>query len=125
MARAKSLRWQRVQNVVFREPGAPSLSDSVMQLFHVRGVVGIGVDDDLHAMLFRQPQIDVIEVEPLRIEFNSIATLYLAAAFSTASRSNGYASRRSNCRPVGCPAAKYWDSKSPSAVAPSSWRGPG
>jgi hypothetical protein len=49
----KLLQRQGIQHVVFAEPGAPRLGDSVTKLLHVRSVMGVGVDDNLHPVLFR------------------------------------------------------------------------
>ena len=58
---------QGVQYVVLGEPGAARLQYSKANLLHVRGVVGIGIDHDLHAVLFCQPQMTVRKIEPVRI----------------------------------------------------------
>ena len=49
------LRFQRVQNVLSCEPCPASLQDSKADLLHVRGVVGVGIDDDLYPMLLSLP----------------------------------------------------------------------
>jgi hypothetical protein len=49
----KFLQRQGIQYVVFGEPGASRLGDSVTKFLHVRSVVGVGVDDNFHPMLFR------------------------------------------------------------------------
>jgi hypothetical protein len=51
---------QCVEHVVFGQPGAARLEYSKADLFHVRNVVRVGIDDDLYAMLFGLPQMDVI-----------------------------------------------------------------
>jgi hypothetical protein len=56
-----------VEDVVFGEPGSSRLQDAVADFFHVRGVVGVGVDDDLHASLFGLPKVHVAQVEAIRI----------------------------------------------------------
>ncbi len=64
---AKILFRQRVQHVGRSKPRAPRLQDAVLDLLEVRGVVGVGVDDDFYAAFARHPQVNVIQVEPVRI----------------------------------------------------------
>src|ERR1700681_2107766 len=63
----KFLRRQGVQDIVFGEPGATRLGDSVTYFLHVRSMVGIGVDDNFHPMLLGHAQMNVAEVEPLGV----------------------------------------------------------
>ena len=42
------LSGQCVEYVIFCEPGAAGLDDSVANLFHVSGMVRVGIDDDLY-----------------------------------------------------------------------------
>jgi hypothetical protein len=43
------------------------LQDAVLDHVHVRGVVRVGVDDDLDATLFGHAQVLVVEVEAVGI----------------------------------------------------------
>src|SRR5271165_5732451 len=61
------LGGQRVQHIVFGEPGAAGLQDAVADFFHVRSVVRIGVDHNLHALLLGLPQMHVVQVEAVGI----------------------------------------------------------
>ena len=61
------LGGQRVEHIIFCEPGAAGLDHSVANLVHVRSVVGVGVDHDLHAQLFRAAQVTIAQIEPVRI----------------------------------------------------------
>lgn len=49
----KFLGGKRIQHVLFGEPGAPGLQYAKANLVQVRRVMGIGINHDLHAMLFR------------------------------------------------------------------------
>ena len=44
---------QGVEDIIFGEPGSAGLQHAETDLLQVRDVVGVGVDDDLHAMLLR------------------------------------------------------------------------
>ena len=61
------LGGQGVEHVIFREPGAAGLQDAVADFFHMRSVVGIGVDHDFHASLLGLAQVNVVEVEAVGI----------------------------------------------------------
>ena len=67
MAFANCLCGQRIQHVVFCQPGAAGLQNAVADLFHVRGVMGVGVDHDLHALLLGLAEVDVVQVEAVGI----------------------------------------------------------
>src|SRR5215472_16531859 len=54
-----------VQNIFFRESGAARLQNSVTDFFQVRSVMGVGVNDDFHAVLLGQPEMAVAEVEAI------------------------------------------------------------
>src|SRR5207237_6385941 len=58
---------QRVEYVIVCEPGAAGLDDSVANLFHVSGVVRVGVDHDLYAQFFRAAQVAIAQIQPVRI----------------------------------------------------------
>ncbi len=51
-----------VEEVGWGEPGAAELGDAVAHLVELFGGVGVGVDDDLAAVLFGEAQIQVVEV---------------------------------------------------------------
>ncbi len=51
----------------FREPGAAGLQYPEANFVQVRGVVGIGIDHDLDAVLFRQPEMTVVQVKAIGI----------------------------------------------------------
>ena len=63
----ESLRGESIQDVVFRQPGAPGLQDPITDFFHVGGVVRIGIDHDLYPVLFCHPQVDITQVKPVGI----------------------------------------------------------
>src|SRR5580658_3387012 len=54
------LGGEGVEDVVFGEPGAAGLQNAVANFFHVGGVVGVGVDDDLYALLFGLAEMRVV-----------------------------------------------------------------
>src|SRR3989442_10533806 len=58
---------ERVEHVFLRKPGAAGLQDTKADLFHVRDVMAIGVNDDLYAALTRHAQVNVTQVETVRI----------------------------------------------------------
>ena len=61
--------WQGqcIQYVFFGEPGAAGLQYSKANFLHVRSVVGVGINHDLDAVLFCQPQMAIGKIEPVRI----------------------------------------------------------
>ena len=61
------LRGQSVQHIIPSQPGAAGLEDSVTDFFHVGGVVGVGVDDDFHALLFGLAEVDVVQIEAVGV----------------------------------------------------------
>src|SRR6266404_7587165 len=56
-------RRECVEHVGGCEPGAAQLQYAVADLLHVGRVVGIGVDDELDALVARVPQMAVGEIE--------------------------------------------------------------
>ena len=56
-----------VQHVVSGQPSAAGLQDAKADLLHVRSVVGVRVDYDLHAMSLGLSQIDVVEIESVGV----------------------------------------------------------
>ena len=63
----ESVRGERVEHIIFRQPGAAGLQDSVADFFHVRRVMGIGVDYDFYALLFGLAEVDVVQVEAIGV----------------------------------------------------------
>ena len=51
-----------VEDVGGGEPGAAELGDAVAHLVELFGGVGVGVDDDLAAVLFGEAEVEVVEV---------------------------------------------------------------
>ena len=51
-----------VEDVGGGEPGAAELGDAVTHLVELFGGVGVGVDDDLAAVLFGEAEVEVVEV---------------------------------------------------------------
>ncbi len=67
------LGGQGIEHVFFGEPGAPGLEDAEADFFQVRGMVSVGIDDDFYAMLLGLAEMNVVQVETVRIsiEFHS------------------------------------------------------
>ncbi|MBE3096479.1 MAG: carboxylesterase family protein, partial [Planctomycetes bacterium] len=55
----------RVRDVGRLEPGAPRHRHAPAQRAEAAARVGVGVDDELHAPIAREPRVDVVEVEPV------------------------------------------------------------
>src|SRR5208283_1257342 len=62
----KNFFGKRVQDVIWSEPGTPSLEDSVLDLCEMRRVVRVSVDHDFHAAVAGQAKMNIVEVEPVR-----------------------------------------------------------
>src|SRR6478609_6188921 len=58
---------QCVQYVLLREPGAAGLQYPEANFVQVRGVVRICIDHDLDPVLFRQPEMTIVEVKAIGI----------------------------------------------------------
>jgi len=58
---------ESVENILLREPCSAGLQDSVVNLDEMRGVMRVGVNDDLHAMFPCLPQVNVIQIEAVGI----------------------------------------------------------
>jgi hypothetical protein len=56
-----------IEDVAGCEPGAAELRDTVAHLVELFGGVGVGIDDDLTAVLFGDAKIQVAEVGPCGI----------------------------------------------------------
>ena len=55
---------QRVQHVCPRKPGAAKLQNTVAYLLHVRSVVRVSINDELHASGFGHAQVLVAQIKP-------------------------------------------------------------
>lgn len=56
----------RVQNIGRGKPRAAQLRDAITHLVQFLGRMGVGVDDNLAAMLFSQSKIQVIQIRSCR-----------------------------------------------------------
>src|SRR5580692_1892464 len=78
---AELLRGEGVEHIVFGQPRAARLQHAVADLVEMRRVMGIGVDHDLHAVLFGEAKMAVAEVEPVGVCIQLHCNLSLSCGF--------------------------------------------
>ena len=64
---AKFFFGKSIEDVFRSEPCAASLQDAVLDLLEVRSMVSVGIDHDFDAAVACHAQVDVVEVEPVRV----------------------------------------------------------
>jgi hypothetical protein len=72
---------QGVEDIISSEPRSSGLGDPIADFFHVRGVMRIGVNDDLHAVLLGHPQMDVAKIKPVGIGVEFHRNFVLGGSF--------------------------------------------
>src|SRR5947207_8930145 len=66
-SRGELIYGKSVQDVCRCKPRPPRLKNAVTDLFHVRCVVRVCVDDNFHAMLLRHSQVTIAKIEPIGV----------------------------------------------------------